>query len=395
MRTVTVVGTSLAGYSAAQQLRAQGFDGRLVMVGTETHLPYDRPPLSKDFLTGKVERDALALGEQSDFDELEAQWRLGEPAVGIRGLSGSVELLSGEQIPTDGVVVATGATPRHLPGTEGIGGLHTLRTLEDAIALRTELTTGNPRVVVIGAGFIGAEVASSCLELGLDVTVVEAAELPLVHALGRQLAEACADLHRKNGVAVRFGSGVEEIRTDSHRVTAVRLSSGEEIPADVVVAGIGVRPNTGWLADSGVELDDGVVCDAGGVTALPNIVAVGDVARIHRPDLGRWVRTEHWTAANSQPRVAIQNLLAGATVEHHADQHYFWSDQYGVRIQFAGSAHPDDEIHIIDGSVAEHCFLAHYERDGQPVGVIAFNQPRAFGRARRRIGKPQPNPAPL
>jgi 3-phenylpropionate/trans-cinnamate dioxygenase ferredoxin reductase subunit len=394
MRTVTVVGTSLAGFSAAQQLRAQGFDGRLVMVGTEAHLPYDRPPLSKDFLTGKVEQDALALGEQSDFDELEAEWRLGDPAVQVRRLNGSVELLSGEQIPTDGVVIATGATPKLLPGTEGIGGLHTLRTLEDAIALRTELITGNPRVVVIGAGFIGAEVASSCLDLGLDVTVVEAAELPLVHALGRQLAEACADLHRKNGVTIRFGAGVEEIRTDSHRVTAVRLASGEEIPADVVVAGIGVRPNTGWLADSGVELDDGVVCDAGGVTALPNIVAVGDVARVHRPDLGRWVRAEHWTAANSQPRVATQNLLAGATVEHHADQPYFWSDQYGVRIQFAGSAHPDDEIQIVDGSVAEHCFLAHYERGGQLVGVLAFNQPRAFGRARRRIGK-QPNPAPL
>jgi 3-phenylpropionate/trans-cinnamate dioxygenase ferredoxin reductase component len=388
MRTVTVIGTSLAGFSSAQQLRAQGFDGRLVMVGTEVHLPYDRPPLSKGFLTGKVERAALALAEQSDFDELEADWVLGDPATQIRRQSASVELYSGEQIHTDGVVIATGASARSLPGTEGIGGVHTLRTLDDAIALHSELTTGRPRVVVIGAGFIGAEVASSCADLGLDVTIVEAAELPLAHVLGQRMAEACADLHRGNGVGIRFGCKVEEIRTDSYRVTSVRLSSGEELPADVVISGIGVLPNTGWLAGSGVDVHDGVLCDAGGVTALPNIVAAGDVARVHRPELGRSVRAEHWTTANSHPRVAIHNLLAGATVEQHTDLPYFWSDQYGVRIQFTGSARPDDEVRVVDGSVDDRCFLAYYERDGHPVGVLAFNQPRGFGRARRQLATP-------
>lgn len=388
MRTVTVVGTSLAGFSAAQQLRAQGFDGRLVMVGAEVHLPYDRPPLSKGFLTGKVERSGLALGEQADYDELEAEWMLGDPAARIRRSSASVELRSGEEIPTGGIVLATGAAPRSLPGTEGVAGVHTLRTLEDAVALHAELTTSRPQVVVVGAGFIGAEVASSCSDLGLDVTLVEAAPLPLAHALGRAMAGACADLHHANGVATCFGRGVESLRTDGHRVTAVRLTSGEEVPADVVVTGVGVHPNTGWLADSGLDLHDGVLCDEGGVTTLPNIVAAGDVARVHRPDLGRSARTEHWATASGQPRAAVANLLAGSTVVQHTDVPYFWSDQYGVRIQFAGSAHPDDHVRVVDGSIDDHCFLAHYEREGAPVGALAFNQPRAFGRARRQLAKP-------
>lgn len=389
MRTVTVVGTSLAGFSAARQLRAQGFDGRLVLVGAEPHQPYDRPPLSKGFLLGKVERADLALAEQEDFDELSADWVLGDQAARLRPATGCVELRSGARIDTDGVVIATGASPRTLPGAEGVAGVHTLRTLDDAVALREELTTGEPRVVVVGAGFIGAEIASSCVDLGLDVTVVEAAELP-VPGLGPTVSRACADLHRGNGVRLRFGVGVDGIRTDGHRVVGVRLGTGEEVPADVVVVGIGVRPNTDWLAESGVELRDGVVCDAGGVTALPNVVAAGDVARVHDPAADRWVRTEHWTTASNQPRAAVRNLLAGATVEHHADLPYFWSDQYGVRIQFAGAARPDDELRVVDGSVEERCFLAHYERDGQVVGVVAFNQPRGFGRARRQLSRPRP-----
>jgi 3-phenylpropionate/trans-cinnamate dioxygenase ferredoxin reductase subunit len=156
----------------------------------------------------------------------------------------------------------------------------------------------------------------------------------------------------------------------------------------VVVVGIGVHPNTGWLAGSGITLGDGVVCDAGGVTDLPHVVAVGDVARVERPDLGRSLRMEHWTATSTQPRVAVRNLLAGTTVEHHTDLPYFWSDQYGVRIQFAGSTRADDTVRVVDGDVDSRCFLAQYERDGQPVAVLALNQPRAFGRARRQLAKP-------
>ncbi|CAM02423.1 3-phenylpropionate/trans-cinnamate dioxygenase ferredoxin reductase subunit [Saccharopolyspora erythraea NRRL 2338] len=388
MRTITVVGASLGGYSAAQQLRAQGFDGRLVVVGTEVHLPYDRPPLSKDFLKGRIGAADLALGEQQDFDELEAEWRLGEFAARLRPADAGIELYSGEQIGTDGVVIATGASTRVLPGSAGVGGVHTLRTLEDAQALREELTTGRPNVVVIGAGFIGAEVASSCAELGLDVTIVEAAELPLARVLGTRLASACAALHSEHGVAVRFGAGVEELRSAAGHVVGVRLSTGEELPADVVVAGIGVQPNTGWLSGSGLSLHDGVLCDSGGVTDLSNVVAVGDVARVFRPDLGRNVRTEHWATANGQPRIAVRNLLDGITNEQHTDMPYFWSDQYGVRIQFAGFVHPEDEVRILDGDIEDRCFLAQYERDGRPVGVLAFNHPRGFGRARRQLSRP-------
>lgn len=202
------------------------------------------------------------------------------------------------------------------------------------------------------------------------------------------MARACAALHHDHRVNVRFGAGVEELRSANGQVTGVRLTTGEEVPADVVVTGIGVQPNTDWLANTGLGINDGVLCDAGGVTDLSNVVAVGDVARCYRPDLGRTARIEHWASANNQPKVAVRNLLAGGTVDHHADLPYFWSDQYGVRIQFAGSVHPDDDVTIIDGAVEDRRFLAHYERHGQPVGVLAFNNPRAFGRARRQLPQP-------
>lgn len=388
MRTVAVVGTSLGGFSAAQQLRAQGFDGRLVLVGDEVHLPYDRPPLSKEFLLGKLDRAELALGEQVDYDELEADWLPGDPAVRLRATDAALELRSGARVDVDGVVIATGATARTLPGSDDIAGVHTLRTLDDACALREELTDGDPRVVVVGAGFIGAEVASTCARLGLHVTIVESAPVPLARALGSDMARVCTGLHEDHGVPVRSGVGVEELQTAGGRVVGVRLSSGEELPAEVVVVGVGVHPNTEWLAGSGITLGDGVVCDAGGVTDLPHVVAVGDVARVERPDLGRSLRMEHWTTASTQPRVAVRNLLAGTTVEYHTDLPYFWSDQYGVRIQFAGSTRADDTVRVVDGDVDSRCFLAQYERDGQPVAVLALNQPRAFGRARRQLPRP-------
>jgi 3-phenylpropionate/trans-cinnamate dioxygenase ferredoxin reductase subunit len=388
MRTIAVVGTSLGGFSAAQQLRAQGFDGRLVLVGDEVHLPYDRPPLSKEFLLGKLDRADLALGEQADYDELEADWLPGDPAVRLHATDSALELRSGARVDVDGVVIATGAAARTLPDSGDIAGVHTVRTLDDASALRDELTGGDPRVVVVGAGFIGAEVASTCASLGLHVTIVESAPVPLARALGSGMAQVCTGLHEDHGVAVRSGVGVEELQTAGGRVVGVRLSSGEVLPAEVVVVGIGVHPNTGWLAGSGITLGDGVVCDAGGVTDLPHVVAVGDVARVERPDLGRSLRMEHWTATSTQPRVAVRNLLAGTTVEHHTDLPYFWSDQYGVRIQFAGSTRADDTVRVVDGDVDSRCFLAQYERDGQPVAVLALNQPRAFGRARRQLAKP-------
>ncbi|MFG3116202.1 NAD(P)/FAD-dependent oxidoreductase [Streptomyces sp. NPDC048197] len=382
MKSVAVIGASLAGLYTARALRAEGFDGRLVIVGDEHHRPYDRPPLSKDFLTGTTGQDQLALTDAEENAELDAEWLLGTRATGLDTAAGQVLLDHGRPLTTDGVVLATGAGPRRLPGPAP-AGTHTLRTLDDARALRADLTRGPVRVVVIGAGFIGAEVASSCAALGHDVTVVEAAPLPLLPQLGAEMARLCTALHADHGVTLLTGTGVAGLHgagTDP-RVTSVELSDGRRLPADVVVVGIGVRPHTDWLASSTLPLDDGVVCDAGCVTALPNVVAVGDVARV------AGVRAEHWTSATEQAAVAARNLLAGRTVTTHRALPYFWSDQYGVRLQFAGRRGPQDTPRILEGSPDDRSFLACYERDGRTTAVLALNRPRPFMRHRRELAR--------
>lgn len=383
MKSVAVIGASLAGLYAARALRAQGFDGRLVIVGEEHHRPYDRPPLSKDFLTGATtDQGQLALADAEEIAELDAEWRLGTRATGLDTRGRAVLLDKGRSLTTDGVVIATGATPRRLPGPAP-AGTHTLRTLEDAQGLRAELTRGPVRVVVIGGGFIGAEVASSCAALGHDVTVVEAAPLPLVPQLGGAMAEICSALHTDHGVTLLTGTGVARLHDGGagNRVTAVELADGRLLSADVVVLGIGVRPHTAWLEGAGLPLDDGVCCDAGGVTPQPRIVAVGDVARADG------TRAEHWTSATEQAAVAVRNLLAGNTVATHRSLPYFWSDQYGVRIQFAGRRLPTDTPRIVEGSPDDRSFLACYERDGRTTAVLALNRPRPFMRLRRELAR--------
>ncbi|WAU80971.1 FAD-dependent oxidoreductase [Streptomyces sp. Qhu-G9] len=384
MRTVTVVGASLSGLYAARELRAQGFDGRLVIVGDEPHQPYDRPPLSKDFLTGRTAEERLALSDAEESAELDAQWLLGIRARGLDARGRTVLLDDGRTISSDGVVIATGASARRLPGCE-LAGVHTLRTLDDARTLRAELTAGARRVVVIGGGFIGAETASSCAGLGHDVTVVEAAPLPLVPQLGPEMAALCAALHRRGGVGLVTGTGVAGLR-GTVAVTGVELSDGRLLPADVVIVGVGAIPNTGWLAGSTLALHDGVLCDDGCVTALPQVVAVGDVARVGG------TRAEHWTSATEQPRIAVRNLLAGYTAETVRPLPYFWSDQYGARIQFAGRRLDTDTVRIAEGTVAdgapgEDGFLALYERDGRTAAVLSVDRPRPFMRARRELGR--------
>lgn len=382
MRTITVIGASLAGLYAAMELRSQGYDGHLVIVGEEEHRPYDRPPLSKEFLRGAVTAQRLTLAEADEMAELDADWLLGTRAEGLDPPEGAVVLEGGRRIRTDGVVLATGAAPRTLPG-EPLRGVHTLRTLDEATALREELSRGQVRVVVIGAGFIGAEVASSCATLGHSVTVVEAARDPLLPQLGPEMARFCADLHTDHGVTLHTGVGVRALRGDlSGRVAWVELADGRLLPADVVVTGIGVRPATGWLEGSGVPLDDGVVCDAGGVVApLPGVVAVGDVARC----AGH--RAEHWTSAMEQPAVAVRNLLAGSTVATHTALPYFWSDQYGIRLQLAGERDPADTLRLVEGAPEDRSFLAVYEREGVPTAVLAANRPRPFTRLRRELAR--------
>ncbi|MEV7809993.1 FAD-dependent oxidoreductase [Streptomyces flaveolus] len=383
MRTVTIVGASLSGLYAARELRAQGFDGRLVIVGEEPHHPYDRPPLSKDFLTGRAGDSDLALTDADETAGLEAEWLLGVRARGLDPRGRTVLLGDGRTVSTDGVVIATGAAARRLPG-DRLAGVHTLRTLDDARALCAELTQGHRRVVVIGGGFIGAETASSCARLGHDVTVVEAAPLPLVPQLGARMAAVCAALHRRGGVELVTGTGVAALR-GAATVTGVDLTDGRTLPADVVIVGIGARPHTDWLVGSALALHDGVLCDDGCVTALPQVVAVGDVARVGG------TRAEHWTSATEQPRVAVTNLLAGRTVATARTLPYFWSDQYDSRIQFAGRYREGDTVHVTEGEITddgapgESGFLARYERDGRTVAVLGVNRPRAFMRARREL----------
>jgi NADPH-dependent 2,4-dienoyl-CoA reductase/sulfur reductase-like enzyme len=394
-RTIAVVGASLAGLRAAQELRAQGYEDDLVMVGAEPHVPYDRPPLSKDYLRGSIEAADLELAEQSDIDELEARWHLGVAAERLDLTAGRITLATGEQIAADGVVIATGGVPRRLPAAEGLLGVHVLRTLEDADALRAKLTGGAENVVVLGAGFIGAEVAATCRALGLNVTIVEAMLVPLSTALGPELGAVCAALHATNGVRLITGATVADWLTvdggaGRRRVTAVELSDGRRLRADIVVVGVGMQPAAGWLADSGLFLDSGVLTDAGYVTECPNVVAVGDVARPYNPRTGRHVRREHWTDAAEGPAIAVRNLLAGRTVAQVDKPSYFWSDQYGTRIQYAGTAEPSDEVRFVEGSPDDGTFVATYHRDDTTTAVLAMNSPRLFTRLRRQLATTTP-----
>ncbi|WP_304455488.1 NAD(P)/FAD-dependent oxidoreductase [Nocardiopsis sp. YSL2] len=387
MRTVAVVGASLAGLRAVEELRAQGFDGRIAVVGEEQHRPYDRPPLSKAYLAGTCSPESLRLADDSDTDELAAEWHLGVRADSLDPGTRSIRLSNGEEITADGIVIATGGRARPLPGAEGLSGVHTVRTLDDAAALRADLENSSAGVVVIGAGWIGAEVASTCHSLGRQVTVVEANITPLSRVLGPTMGEVCAALHTDHGVALRTGVGVRSLTSTGFgpwkRVTGVDLADGTHLPADVVVVGIGMVPNTEWLAGSGLAVDNGVLCDAGCVTAFPSVVAVGDVARYHGPDGP--VRHEHWTNASEQPATAVRNLLAGTTIEEYRPSGYFWSQQYGTRLQVAGHPGDADEVTVIDGSPDDRVFVAEYRRQGAAVGVLAMNNPKLFGRLRRQL----------
>jgi NADPH-dependent 2,4-dienoyl-CoA reductase/sulfur reductase-like enzyme len=379
--TIAVVGASLAGLSTARALREQSYDGRIVVIGDEVHVPYDRPPLSKEFLAGTASPDDIALGAPDDED-LGLEWRLSTTAVGLDHLSRSVLLDDGSEIRADGVVLATGARARRLPGSDGLDGVHVLRSLDDAIALREDLAAGG-RLVVIGAGFIGAEVASTARKLGLDVTVVETQPVPLAGPLGADMGAVCAELHADHGTRLLTGTGVAGL-VGTGRVEAVELTDGTRLPADVVVVGIGATPNIEWLAHSGVALGNGVLTDARGATNIPGVVAVGDCAAAWSASAERHVRIEHWTNALEQPATAVATLR-GAGEPAPTPVPYFWSDQYGARIQFAGSRREGDVARVVEGSCADRSFLVVYERDGHPVAVLGMNQPRLFTRWRRQL----------
>ncbi len=381
MRTIAVIGGSLAGLSAARALREHGFEGRVIVVGAEDRLPYDRPPLSKEFLADKIGVEDLALTTDADAG-LDLEWRLGDPAAGLDPRGRSVVLASGQEIVADGVVLATGARARPFPGAQ-LGGVHTLRTLEDAVELRRNLLVSR-HLVVIGAGFIGAEVASTASSMGVEVTVIESDPLPLGRVLGPELGAACTALHEDSGVRLISGTAVTGL-VGTDRVREVRLAGGRTEPADVVVVGIGALPNIEWLAGSGVDYDHrGVWTDAAGTTNIPQVVAAGDCTFSYCPYAGVELRQEHWTNALQQPAAAAASLLGRNDVTKPPAP-YFWSDQYGSRLQFAGHRLPDDAVEIIEGDLDSRRFVAGYRRGGELVAVFAMNQPKLFGKWRRQL----------
>ncbi len=380
---IVVVGASLAGLRAVEALRRLGYDGRLVLVGAEPHRPYDRPPLSKEVLRGERDPEKIALAKPEAFDTLDLDLRLGTRASALDLGDRAVVLDDGERLDFDGLLVATGATPRTLPGAPALAGLHTLRTLDDCSAIRADLEQG-PRVAVVGAGFIGAEVAATCRQRGLDVTLIETLPVPMAATLGMEIGEVCAAAHRDRGVDLRCGVCVDGLE-GGDRVERVRLSDGTAVAADVVVVGIGVVPETRWLESSGLALDDGLVCDET-LAAAPGIVAAGDVARWPNPLFGESMRVEHWTNAVEQGEAAAERLLAQTgDAKPFAPVPFVWSDQYDLKIQAAGLTKPDDEIHIAHGSLADRRFVALYGRKGRLVGALALNRVRFLMGYRRMI----------
>jgi 3-phenylpropionate/trans-cinnamate dioxygenase ferredoxin reductase subunit len=383
LESIVIVGASLAGVHCAEALRRQGFAGRLSLVGAEPRAPYDRPPLSKEVLRGTREEPSLALVKPEALAALALDLRLGCAAASLDLAAREVVLESGERLGFGGLVIATGATPRRLPAPP-LAGIHVLRTLDDCLRLRGELERG-PRVAVVGAGFIGAEVAASCRARGLEVTLLETLPVPLGAAVPAAIGETLAAIHRDAGVTLHCGVRVAGF-TGGERVEGVQLEGGARIPADVVVVGIGVRPETRWLESSGLPLGDGVLCDETLAAGAPGVVAAGDVARWPNPLFGESMRVEHWTNAIEQAGAAAERLLGGpAAAKPFAPVPFVWSDQYERKIQIAGRVGPRDEMRVVHGTLAERRFLALFGRAGRLVGALAMNRPRQLVATRKQI----------
>jgi NADPH-dependent 2,4-dienoyl-CoA reductase/sulfur reductase-like enzyme len=382
---IVVVGASLAGLRVVESLRRQGHAGPITLLGAEPEPPYDRPPLSKQFLVDDWDEQKLALARDG-IEKVEADWRLGQRAMQLDPDRLCVGLEGGTKVEGDAVVVATGARARRLPFGHELAGVLELRTLEDARRLRTALAS-QPRVVIVGAGFIGMELAASCRRKGLEVAVVEPLTAPLVRGLGPVLGERVAEKHRAEGVVFHLGQGVEGFESDDQgRLKAVRLSGGERLEADLVVVGIGAVPATEWLEGSGVELQNGVLCDATGETTREGVYALGDCARWENPRYPERPRFEHWTSAVEQAEVVAERIVHGKA-EPFAPIPYVWTDQFDLRIAIAGEIREGDELHVGQGSLEDDRFLALFGREGRLVAAVGFKRPRPLLACRRLLAE--------
>jgi NADPH-dependent 2,4-dienoyl-CoA reductase/sulfur reductase-like enzyme len=384
LQKIAVVGASLAGLRSIEFIRRADFDGQLILIGDEPHLPYDRPPLSKEVLRGEWTKERIALRRKS-YDDLNAELVLGRRAVGLRTNTREVLLEGGETVSYEGLVIATGGTARRLPNQPALDGVFTLRTLDDSLAIRAALGA-RPRVAVIGAGFIGAEVAASVRQLGLDVTMIEALETPLARTLGPELGRLLQQVHERRGVRVLCGRTVERFE-GTRSVTGLTLDDGTTVECELVVVGIGMAPSVSWLEGSGVELDDGVRCDETLAASAPGIVAAGDVANWQNPLFDERMRVEHWTSAVEQARHAVGTLLgAPGAGKPFSSAPMFWSDQFELKIQGAGRPRATDDLTLI-GPTEDDKLVALYARAGRLVGVVAFNRPPKLIQLRMLIAK--------
>jgi 3-phenylpropionate/trans-cinnamate dioxygenase ferredoxin reductase subunit len=366
-RGFVIVGAGLAGAKAVEALREQGYDGTITLVGDEQHRPYERPPLSKDYLAGKAERDSVFVHTADWYDEHNVTLRSGVTATAIDRGAHRVDLSDGSSVEYDKLLLATGATPRALPGADGV--LY-LRRIEDSDRIRQVLSTGG-HLVVIGAGWIGMEVAAAARQAGLTVTVLETLELPLLRVLGPEIAQVFATLHTDNGVDLRLGVKVEQILTGPDgKANAVRLADGTRIDADAVLVGIGAVPNTSLAQDAGLTVDNGVVVDASLRTSDPDIFAAGDVANADHPTMGRQIRVEHWANALNQPAIAAAGMLGGT--KRYEELPYFYTDQYDLGMEYIGHGEGYDQV-VVRGDLASREFIAFWLRDGRVIAGMNVN----------------------
>jgi NADPH-dependent 2,4-dienoyl-CoA reductase/sulfur reductase-like enzyme len=401
---VLVVGASLAGLRTAEALRRAGFDGRLTIVGAERHPPYNRPPLTKAALVGGPELTALELARA---DDLAATWALGISATSLDLSAREVRLETGVAVRFDGLVIATGARARRLPGTVGVAGVHHVRTVDDASALHRALAEPGRRVLVVGAGFLGSEVASTAASLGHQVLLVEATAGPMLGALGPELSAYAAGAHRSRGVDLRTCTTVESLTPSGDGagpLVAVladrRDGSRSRVESDIVVGALGATPNIEWLKDSGLAVDGGVTTDLS-LTAVdpsgapvPGVVAVGDVARVPQPLLdGTARRVEHWATAVDHSRIAAATLIGGQPQTVPALPS-FWTDQHGAQIRGIGLPGAGDTSTVVDGAMDDHRFVMTRTLRGRLVGVVAVNDTPALFRYRAELQSVSTLPQP-
>ena len=367
--TVLIVGASVAGLGTANELRRCGFAGRILLSDAQDHLPYDRPPLSKSFL--HPETSWSAFHEAAYYQDQGIELLLGASAASLDVSAGRVFFEGGKAVKADAIVVATGARARRLPASITSPGVQVVRDLNDAVRLRGEMRPGRS-LAMIGGGFIGAEVASTARKLGLDVTIVDTLALPLSNVLGEAVARRIAELHASTGVHLRLGAAVRLI-SSNHGRYRVDLADGQALEVDIVVVGLGSLPNVEWLADSGIVVSDGVVCDDHGRTGLPGVFAAGDVAAWYDPATRKPVRHEHWTAAREQGRIVAQSI-AGTDGALWTDfVSYFWSDIHGRRIQLLGSTTEADQVEFAFDNPVTGAFVAEFSKQGKLIGVAGCN----------------------